>query len=58
MKPHQVGVREGGGSALARLVATRRVMPARRDLVRLGPPPDRPCSQTISAALAEERREG
>ena len=45
------------GSALERLVATGRVIPARLDLVTLGPPPARSGTMPISEALAEQRHE-
>ncbi|HEX7182068.1 MAG TPA: type II toxin-antitoxin system prevent-host-death family antitoxin [Thermoanaerobaculia bacterium] len=48
----------GRSSALERLVAAGRVVPARIDLTELGPPPDRPREMTISEALAEQRRKG
>lgn len=48
----------GRSSALERLVAAGRVVPARIDLTELGLPPDRPREMTISEALAEQRREG
>lgn len=47
----------GRGSALERLLAAGRVVPARLDLARLGPPPDRRGERTLSEALAEQRRE-
>ena len=47
----------GRSSALERLGAAGRVVPARLDLAKLGPPPDRPREETISEALAEQRRE-
>ena len=47
----------GRNTALERLVAAGRVVPARRDLTELGPPPDRPHEISISEALAEQRRE-
>lgn len=47
----------GRSSALERLVATGRLVPARLDLAELGPPPERPCEITLSAALAEQRQE-
>lgn len=43
--------------ALERLVAERRLVPARLDLAELGEPPGQPQDITISAALAEQRRE-
>jgi prevent-host-death family protein len=48
----------GRSSALERLIAAGRVVPARLDLGELGPPPERPHDITISEALAEQRREG
>jgi len=47
----------GRSSALARLISSGRVIPARLDLAELGPPPDRSREITISGALAEQRRE-
>ena len=47
----------GPSSALERLIADGRVVPARLDLAALGLPPDRPREATISDALAEQRRE-
>lgn len=47
----------GRNSALERLMASGRVVPARLDLAELGPPPDRPRDMPISEALAEQRRE-
>ncbi|HWM93885.1 MAG TPA: type II toxin-antitoxin system prevent-host-death family antitoxin [Thermoanaerobaculia bacterium] len=47
----------GRSSALARLMASGRVVPARHDLSELGLPPDRPREMTISEALAGQRRE-
>jgi prevent-host-death family protein len=47
----------GRNSALDRLMATGRVIPARLDLTALGPPPDGPRETSISDALAEQRRE-
>jgi prevent-host-death family protein len=47
----------GRGSALERLIAAGRVVPARLDLSQLGPPPDRAPEMSISDALAEQRRE-
>jgi prevent-host-death family protein len=48
----------GRGSALGRLVAAGRIVPARLDLVKLGLPPDQPGEKAISEALEEQRREG
>ena len=48
----------GSSSALERLVAAGRVVPARLDLRELGPPSERPREVTISKALSEQRREG
>jgi prevent-host-death family protein len=45
-------------SALERLFDAGRVLPARLDLVALGPPAERPHEMTLSEALAEQRREG
>lgn len=47
----------GRGSALERLTAAGRIVPARLDLTALGPPPDRPLEKPISEALAEQRQE-
>ena len=47
----------GRSSALERLLATGRVVPARLDLAALGPPSERPHEMTLSEALAEQRRE-
>ena len=47
----------GRNSALERLMASGRVVPARLDLVEIGPPPERPHDMTISEALEEQRRE-
>ncbi len=44
-------------SALERLIATGRVVPARLDLAELGLPVERPHEMTLSEALAEQRRE-
>jgi hypothetical protein len=46
------------GSTLERLLAEDRIVPARLDLVELGPPPERPLEITISEALASQREEG
>ena len=48
----------GRSSALERLIASGRVIPARLDLAELGPPAERPHEISISEALAEQRREG
>src|ERR1700674_2536900 len=48
----------GQSSAVERLTAAGKVVPARLDLLKLGPPPDRPRERAISEALAEQRREG
>jgi prevent-host-death family protein len=45
------------GSVLDRLMAAGRIVPARLDLIALGPPPDRPTEKGISEALAEQRQE-
>jgi hypothetical protein len=42
-------------SALERLTAEGRIVPARLDLAALGPPPERPLEMTISEALAAQR---
>lgn len=47
----------GRSSALARLLSSGRVIPARLDLSELGPPPARSHEISISEALAEQRRE-
>ena len=47
----------GRNSALDRLAATGRIIPARLDLTELGPPPDVPHAMSISEALAEQRRD-
>jgi prevent-host-death family protein len=47
----------GRSSALERLIAAGRVVPARLDLVELGRPAERPHEMTLSEALAEQRRE-
>jgi prevent-host-death family protein len=47
----------GHSSALDRLAASGRIIPARLDLTELGPPPDAPRQMTISQALAEQRRD-
>lgn len=47
----------GRSSAVGRLLASGRVIPARFDLSELGPPPERPRDLSISEALAEQRRE-
>ena len=44
-------------SALERLVAAGRVMPARLDLAELGRPAEHPHEMALSEALAEQRRE-
>jgi antitoxin (DNA-binding transcriptional repressor) of toxin-antitoxin stability system len=48
----------GRGTVLDRLAAANRVVKARVDLLALGLPPDRPHEETISEALAEQRRDG
>jgi prevent-host-death family protein len=47
----------GRRSALERLAADGRIIPARLDLTELGPPPDVHRKMTISEALAEQRRD-
>ena len=47
----------GRSSALGRLLASGRVIPARLDLAELGPPPEAAREISISEALAEQRRE-
>jgi prevent-host-death family protein len=44
-------------SALQRLRAAGRLVPARLDLVKLGMPPERPHEISISEALAEQRED-
>lgn len=48
----------GRSSALERLIADGRVVPARLDLAKLGSPAEHPHDLSISEALAEQRREG
>jgi prevent-host-death family protein len=52
-----LGPLPGRGSALERLVAEGRIVPARLDLAALGPPPEQPLEMTISEALAAQREE-
>jgi len=52
-----LGPLPGRSSALERLVAEGRVVPARLDLTELGLPPEQPREMTISEALAEQREE-
>lgn len=47
----------GRSSAIDRLLAEGRLVPARLALAELGPPPDLPVEMPLSAALAEQRRE-
>lgn len=47
----------GRNSALERLIAEGRVLPARLDLTDLGPPPERSLEMSISEALADQREE-
>lgn len=47
----------GRNSALERLAARGRIIPARLDLLDLGPPPDVPEGMTLSEALEEQRRD-
>jgi prevent-host-death family protein len=47
----------GRSDAVGRLEAAGRLQRARRDLLELGPPPERPVRTPISEALLEERRE-
>lgn len=47
----------GRSSAVGRLLASGRVIPARHDLADLGPPPEAAREISISEALAEQRRE-
>ena len=49
--------RSGRSSALDRLEASDRIIPARLDLIELGPPPDVPREMTLSEALEEQRRD-
>jgi prevent-host-death family protein len=51
-----LGPLPGRSSALERLIAEGRVVPARLDL-ELGPPPEQPREMSISEALAEQREE-
>jgi prevent-host-death family protein len=44
-------------SPIERLAAVGRVVPAKLDLLELGPPPDRPHEVAISEALGELREE-
>jgi prevent-host-death family protein len=53
-----LGPLPGRSSALERLTAEGRIVPARLDLASLGPPPERPLEMTISDALAAQRQEG
>ncbi|HKH46813.1 MAG TPA: hypothetical protein VKM72_19315 [Thermoanaerobaculia bacterium] len=50
-----LGPLPGRGSALERLVAEGRIVPARLDLTELGPPPELPREISISEALAAQR---
>ncbi len=52
-----LGPLPGRGSALERLVAEGRMVPARLDLAELGPPPEMACETSISEALAAQREE-
>lgn len=52
-----LGPLPGRSSAVERLVAEGRLVPARLDLAALGAPPDAPREMTISEALAEQREE-
>lgn len=52
-----LGPLPGRSSTLERLVAEGRMVPARLDLMDLGPPPERPLEMTISEALAAQREE-
>jgi len=47
----------GRSDAVGRLEAQGRLKRTRRDLLELGPPPERPVRTPISEALLEERRE-
>jgi prevent-host-death family protein len=47
----------GQSTALERLIAAGRVVPARLDLAELRPAAERPHEMTISEALEEQRRE-
>jgi hypothetical protein len=46
----------GRSSAVDRLAAGGRIIPARLDLLELGPPSDVPREMTLSEALEEQRR--
>jgi len=52
-----LGPLPGRSSAVERLVAEGRMMPARLDLAELGMPPELPLEMTVSEALAEQREE-
>jgi len=52
-----LGPLPGRSSAVERLVAEGRMVPARLDLAELGPPPELPLEMTISEALAAQREE-
>lgn len=47
----------GRSSALGRLAAAGRIIPARLDLAELGPPPDVALAVSLSEALEEQRRD-
>lgn len=53
-----LGPLPGRSSALERLTAAGRVVPARLNLATLGVPPKRPQTMRISEALAAEREDG
>jgi len=50
-------MKPGRSSAVERLAADGRIVPARVDLLKLGLPRERPRERTISEALAELRQE-
>jgi antitoxin YefM len=49
--------REKRSSAVGRLAAGGRIIPARLDLLELGPPPEVPREMTLSEALDAQRRD-
>jgi hypothetical protein len=46
-----------GETTLDRLETNGRIIPARLDLIELGPPPDVPREMTLSEALEQQRRD-
>jgi prevent-host-death family protein len=52
-----LGPLPGRSSALERLIAEGRIVPARLDLAELGPPLELPREMSISEALAAQREE-